>query len=106
MAFNDAIVGQVLERPDATRIPYGLDQLLRDRAGVEAWTALAAELFEGARQLRLAQQVEFVRYFAFVEEDPRCFPVLAHGLDAPARAFAIDPVDADAAAGQSDCRGQ
>ena len=106
MAFNDAIVGQVLERPDATRIPYGLDQLLRDRAGVEAWTALAAELFECTCQLRLAQQAEFVRYFAFVEENPRRFHILAHGLDAPARALTVDPVDADAAAGESDCRGQ
>ena len=73
---HGAVVGQVVQRPDAAGRTYALDQLLCQLAAIEAVTAVAGESLQGLRQFRLAQQMTFGRKIALVEKQPRTLGIV------------------------------
>ncbi len=106
LALHGAVVGQVVQRPDAAGRTYALDQLLCQFAAIEAVTAVAGESLQGLRQFRLAQQMTFGRKIAFVEKQPRTLGIVTQCGQAPAGALAVHRIHLEAVAGQGDGRRQ
>ncbi|MNP03606.1 hypothetical protein D3C76_954970 [compost metagenome] len=106
LTLHGAVVAQVGEGPDATGGLHALHQLFRDFAFVETDPPVARHPVQRARQFRLAQQVPFLRQVAAVEEYPRGFRIVAHGIQAPIGAVEVDPIDGHAVGGQANGRHQ
>ncbi|MNW03979.1 hypothetical protein D3C71_1999930 [compost metagenome] len=54
LPFDDAVLGQIAQGPDAAGGTHASDQLVGDLAGVEAGVAIAGQAFQGGGQFRLA----------------------------------------------------
>ena len=71
LALLYPVAGQIRQRPDPARRAAGGHQPFGHLAPVETRRALAGQGFQGARQIRLANDVPFGRYGVFAQEHRR-----------------------------------